>query len=135
MTNRGETPPDTDNTPIEGSPFTPRQVRILKIAVIVMGVLLVAGFLLIIATIAFQATQMGVEEDTTPAIEQASPPAGEQKTRKAFDVTIPDGAEVVDMTVDGNRLVLHLKIAEGGDVLVIDLTDGKVISRIGLRPE
>jgi hypothetical protein len=135
MTNRDETPLDTDNTPIEGSPFTPRQVRMLKIAVVVMGVLLVAGFLLIIATIAFQASQMGVEDEVAPAAEQASRPAGDRARPESFDVTIPEGAEVTDMAVDGNRLMLHLKTAEGGDVLVIDLESGKVVSRIGLRPE
>ena len=35
---------EPDNTPLPGTVFTPRQVRVLKIAVIVMGILLVGGF-------------------------------------------------------------------------------------------
>ncbi len=35
---------EPDNTPLPGTVFTPRQVRVLKIAVIVMGLLLVGGF-------------------------------------------------------------------------------------------
>ena len=37
---------EPDNTPLPGTVFTPRQVRLLKIAVIVMGILLVGGFAL-----------------------------------------------------------------------------------------
>ena len=35
---------EPENTPLAGTVFTPRQVRVLKIAVIVMGLLLVGGF-------------------------------------------------------------------------------------------
>ena len=38
---------EPDNTPLPGTVFTPRQVRLLKIAVIVMGILLVGGFALV----------------------------------------------------------------------------------------
>ncbi|XSG83489.1 MAG: hypothetical protein ACPW61_06840 [Methyloligella sp. ZOD6] len=132
MTNRGETSPDQDNTPIEGSAFTPRQVRILKIAVIVMGVLLVGGFLLIIATIAYRATQLGVKKTDKPTEteQMSSAPRPE-----AFGVAVPDGAEIADMAVDGDRLALHLKTRSGNEIMVIDLTSGAVVSRIRLKPE
>jgi len=134
MTNRDETPLDTDNTPIEGSPFTPRQVRILKIAVVVMGVLLVGGFLLIIGTIAFQASQMGVEKAAAPVTsETARSPA--EGAREAFDVSIPEGAEIAGMAVDGNRLVLRLTTREGGQIMVVDLSTGAVLSRIQIRTQ
>ena len=35
---------EPDNTPLPGTVFTPRQVRALKMAVIVMGIMLVGGF-------------------------------------------------------------------------------------------
>ncbi|ODA67624.1 hypothetical protein A7A08_01658 [Methyloligella halotolerans] len=135
MTNRGDTPPDLDNTPIEGSPFTPRQVRMLKIAVTVMGVLLVAGFLLIIATIAFQATQMGVEDAPAQVAERPSKETPSPMPREAFDVAIPEGADVAGMDVDGDRLALHLRTAKGSEVLIVDLKTGRIVSRIALRPE
>jgi hypothetical protein len=48
-----------DNTPLPGTVFTPRQVRVLKIAVIVMGILLVGGFAFVLAAIVYQASKGG----------------------------------------------------------------------------
>lgn len=129
MTNGVESLPDRDNTPLEGSPFTPRQVRILKIAVVVMGVLLIGGFLLIIATIAFQASQMGLNEEMSAAEAPAGLP------QESFEVTVPQGSEIAGIAVDGDRLVLRLKTATGDEIMVIDLQRGRVISRIGLQAE
>ena len=39
------------NSTVPGTVFTPRQVRVLKMAVIVMGVLLVGGFAFVLAAI------------------------------------------------------------------------------------
>ncbi|ODS00374.1 hypothetical protein AUC68_00975 [Methyloceanibacter methanicus] len=55
---------DPENTPledrrIEGTVFTPRQVRLLKIAVVVMGLLLLAGLAAVIAGMIFQASKVG----------------------------------------------------------------------------
>ena len=47
---------DTGNAPLPGSVFTLRQVRLLKIAVIVMSVLLVGGFAFVLAAIVYQAS-------------------------------------------------------------------------------
>jgi len=48
---------EPDNTPIPGTVFTPRQVRVLKVAVIVMGLLLVGGFAFVLAAIVYQASR------------------------------------------------------------------------------
>ena len=50
---------EPDNTPLPGTVFTPRQVRVLKIAVIVMGLLLVGGFAFVLAAIVYQASGGG----------------------------------------------------------------------------
>ena len=50
---------EPDNTPLPGTVFTPRQVRVLKIAVIVMGILLVGGFAFVLAAIVYQASKGG----------------------------------------------------------------------------
>ena len=50
---------EPDNTPLPGTVFTPRQVRVLKIAVIVMGLLMVGGFAFVLAAIVYQASQVG----------------------------------------------------------------------------
>ena len=50
---------EPDNTPLPGTVFTPRQVRVLKFAVIVMGILLVGGFAFVLAAIVYQASRGG----------------------------------------------------------------------------
>lgn len=119
---------DSDNTPLPGTVFTPRQVRMLKIAVIVMGILLVGGFALVMAAIVYQASKLGDKKGPVPdaAIPQAAAPA----EMGAF--ALPDGAEVVSMALDGDRLALHLKTSTGPEIAVIDVATGQVLSRIRL---
>src|SRR5262249_61832807 len=50
---------EPDNTPLPGTVFSPRQVQALKIAVIVMGLLLVGGFVFLLAAIAYQGSGGG----------------------------------------------------------------------------
>src|SRR5262245_62620687 len=52
---------------LTGTVLTPRQVRILKIAVIVMGVLLVGGFAFVLAAIVYQASHPVQDAGVTPA--------------------------------------------------------------------
>ena len=60
---------EPDNTPLPGTVFTPRQVRVLKFAVIVMGILLVGGFAFVLAAIVYQASRGG----QSSALRAASP--------------------------------------------------------------
>ncbi|MBK5199760.1 MAG: hypothetical protein JJE37_16010, partial [Methyloceanibacter sp.] len=50
---------EPDNTPLPGTVFSPRQVRVLKVAVIAMGLLLVGGFAFVLAAIVYQASRGG----------------------------------------------------------------------------
>ena len=65
--------PESSST-VPGTVFTPRQVRILKIAVIVMGVLLVGGFAFVLAAIVYQASRPA--QDASVAGAQAVPGQG-----------------------------------------------------------
>lgn len=124
---------ETDNTPLPGSVFSPRGVRILKIVVIAMGVMLVGGFLFVIGVIAYQASNLGQGKKS----EQDKPVVASSKVLPATEteLAIPAGATVVSMALDGDRLALHLKSSAGPEIVVIDLTSGKVISRIGLNAQ
>lgn len=114
---------EADNTPLPGTVFTPRQVRVLKIAVIVMGVLLVGGFSFVMAAIVYQASNLG-ERKSSPLPEVAPAPQG--------DLRLPQGASVTSMALDGDRLAIHLKTDAGSEITVIDVVSGKVLSRIPL---
>jgi hypothetical protein len=116
---------EPDNTPLPGTVFTPRQVRVLKIAVIVMGILLVGGFAFVLAAIVYQASKAGqdraVPQATLEGVESALP--------------IPKAATIGSMSLDGDRLALHLNSPEGTEIVVIDLATGKIVSRIRLQPQ
>src|SRR3970282_794122 len=112
---------EPDNTPLPGTVFTPRQVRVLKIAVILMGLLLVGGFAFVLAAIVYQASQGG----------QSSIPSGEEAV--AAELAIPKDATVTSLSLDGDRLAVHLNSAAGPEFAVIDLKSGKVVTRIRLK--
>ena len=117
---------DTGNAPLPGSVFAPRQVRLLKIAVIVMGVLLVGGFAFVLAAIVYQAShlkQAGVEQGTSP---DPAPAPG-------FDLPVGADATLAAMSLDGDRLALHITSAAGPEIVVIDLASGKVVARVRLK--
>jgi hypothetical protein len=116
---------EPDNTPLPGTVFTPRQVRVLKIAVIVMGILLVGGFAFVLAAIVYQASKAGqdhaVPQATLEGVESALP--------------IPKDAAISSMSLDGDRLALHLNSAQGAEIVVVDLKSGKVMARVRLVPQ
>jgi hypothetical protein len=118
---------EPDNTPLPGTVFTPRQVRALKIAVIVMGILLVGGFGLVMATIVYQASKLGDKKVSAPAATPA--------TLAAAALSLPQGATVSSMALDGDRLALHLQTSTGPEIAVIDVVTGKVLSRIKINAD
>ena len=115
---------EPDNTPLPGTVFTPRQVRGLKIAVIVMGILLVGGFAFVMAAIVYQASKLGDKKVQASAPGEASIPA------ETYGLALPPGATIASMALDGDRLALHLQTSTGPEIAVIDVTTGSVLSRI-----
>jgi hypothetical protein len=114
---------EPDNTPLPGTVFTPRQVRVLKFAVIVMGILLVGGFAFVLAAIVYQASRGG---------QSSVAPGGEPV---ATELQIPKDASVSTLSLDGDRLALQLQSSAGGEIVVIDLKTGKVLTRVKLKAE
>lgn len=127
---------EPDNTPLPGTVFTPRQVRALKIAVIVMGILLVGGFAFVLAAIVYQASRLG--EPAAP-VAGSAPVAATISTSTALpeglELAIPKGATVTTLALDGDRLAVHLVGPAGAEIAVIDLASGKVLARVKLKPE
>jgi hypothetical protein len=115
---------EPDNTPLPGTVFTPRQVRVLKIAVIAMGILLVGGFAFVLGTIVYQASRGGQDRGTSAA----------ELSGAEAELPIPKDATVTSMSLDGERLALHLNSATGAEIIVLDLKSGTVISRVKLKP-
>ncbi len=111
-----------DNRRLAGAAFTPRQVQALKIAVILMGIVLIGGFALVLGTIVYQATR------------GAGQPSAALKETK-IDLALPKDAGVTSLSLDGDRLAIHFNSAGGAQIVVVDLISGKVVSRVRLNPQ
>lgn len=96
-------------------------MRALKIAVIVMGVLLVVGTVALIAAIATRASHKSSEPASRP--EYAAPP-----------IDLPAGSRIEAMTAGPDRLVIDLLLVDGTrQLLIINLATGRRLGAIPLR--
>lgn len=91
--------------------------RALKIAVIVMGVLLLIGFGAVIVTLVYQAKH--------PKPVAVLPP-------RALDAALGPDGRVEHIVMDGNRLVLDLRDGAGRRIVVFDLAKGRATDLIRL---
>jgi hypothetical protein len=129
------TPPE----PPPGHPFTPAQVRALRIAVIVMGVLIVLGVIALIFGMARQAQKMASRQSSSTAV---SAPALSGASTVPQSVVIGD-AEVGAMTLAGNVLAIHTRPlqpgaqqrseAKRGEIILYDIQAGREVGRIKLE--
>jgi hypothetical protein len=96
--------------------------RALKIAVIVMGVLLLIGFGAVIVTLIYQAKH--------PKVEAAVPP-------RALAAALAPGGAVDHVALDGNRLAVGLHDRDGRRIVVFDLAKGRAtaVIRLGGTPD
>lgn len=111
-----------------GTVFTPRQVRILKIAVILMGILLVGGFAFVLAAIVYQASRPAQDKRAVSA--ELLPGQGTLN----MDLPVRAGASVTGLDLTGNRLAVALGGADPG-IVVIDLATGEVVAKLRLKPQ
>ena len=104
-------------------------MRALKVLVVVMGVMLIAGVGVVIVTIMTRLTQKPAA--SLPAAAEARPvPFG------SATIALPAGARVIEMQSAGRRLALHLRRADGSEALVIlDPDTGTALGTIELKPE
>jgi len=94
----------------------------LKVLVIVMGLLIVAGFVVIAAEIA--------RRMSTP--NAVRPPASSAFAER---IALPPGARVVSMSAIGDRLVIHVE-TQGGPAAayVVDPRNGALLGTVEFPP-
>lgn len=93
----------------------------LKVLVIVMGLLIVAGFVVIAAEIA--------RRMSTP--NAGRPPTGTFSER----IALPSGARVVSMTTAGDRLVVHVELQGGpAAAYIVDPRTGALLGTVEFPP-
>jgi hypothetical protein len=102
----------------EGSLFSPRQIRLLKISIAIMTTLLILGILALIYGMARQASRVGT---------QASP----EDTPKPYELKLDTGqAGLAGVSATRDLLILHLRGAGLDTLVVIDPRDGHEAGRI-----
>jgi hypothetical protein len=112
-----------------GGTMTPSQIKKLKIAIAVMSVLLVAGFILLMVGIYLQTQRLDSPAERAAAL---APPVGIYGT---MTLPVRAGAEVTHMLVDQGRLILHLRQPSGSEIAIVDLSTGREIQRLRLVPQ
>jgi len=106
--------------------------RALKIAVVVMGVLIVLGLAVIVVTIAKRG---GVGKVSEQALPEARPAGAPMAGFGDVLVSIPRGGRMVDFRVEGDRLIIHARPPGLEDVIhVIDLGTGKTLGTVTVAP-
>ena len=99
-------------------------MRALKVLVVVMGVLLVAGFAVVIATIMSRMSQ------------RATPATTHLTSFGNTTVMLPADALVIETQGAGDRILLRLDLADGTEMLlVLDAATGTELGRIKLDHE
>ena len=88
-----------------------------------MGVMLVAGLIIVFSTIIYRAVKMSRDSAETG---RAAPPV--------LSLDIAKGARFGRMTMDGGRLAVFLKSDSGQEILIIDTRRGRLVRRIELMP-
>jgi hypothetical protein len=106
-------------------------MRALKVLVIVMGVLLVAG----IVALGF-AVQYRMNHPRPAAPTVAGPAIGPAGTANALTLDLPQGAKVVGAEASGDRLVVRVELAGGGqELIIVNLATGAPVATVTLRPK
>jgi hypothetical protein len=102
-------------------------MRALKVLVVVMGVLLLAGFAVLVVTIMSRMSQRA-----TPAAPAAVHPVPFGNAA----VRLPADALVMEVQGAGDRILLRLDLADGSEMLlVLDAATGAELGRIKLEHE
>lgn len=96
--------------------FSERQLRHLKVAVIVMAVVLIVGFGVVIGRVVylFQRAAPASGVTTTQPV----------STRPELGLVLPAGAVIRHIAISGDRLAVHFEATAGPGIRVIDLATG-----------
>jgi hypothetical protein len=96
-------------------------IRTLKVLVIVMGIMIVAGFAALVVMIAGRVSRGG------PAIPPSTPLA-------AASLELPAGARIETIGVGAERLVIAVVLPDGNrELVIVDIASGRRLGMIPLR--
>ncbi len=111
----------------DNGPLTSGQVKALKAAIAIMSIMIVAALLAIVARVIYLSaikTRTAAPAAAAVAVEPPGPLAPQQS------VSLPPGAVVKNISMIGNRLLVHYQTAGGSGVIIQDLSTGKALTDI-----
>lgn len=103
----------------------------LKAAVIVMGILIVAGMAFLVYGLS-----VGLHKDTTVETQSAqdAPALPQGAVFGDVDIDLPTGSQITDYKIQGDRLVISVSVLGGGtSLIVVDLSSGARLGTITLK--
>jgi len=101
-------------------------MRALKALVIFMGVLILAGMGLV---------GYGIVKRTAIP-ERPAPATAAARAYGPVEISLPSGARIARTRTSGERLIVELELAGGGErLLVLDLATGGLVGTIDLKPQ
>ena len=123
-----------DRKQVDGGPLTPSQVRLLKIAVIAMGLMILAGLAAVIGRVIYLAS--GTQKQATRVASVPGVPSlAVGRGASALRLALPPQSVVRHLALSGDRLAVHFESPAGAGIAVLDATTGAMLSRIELVPE
>lgn len=102
-------------------PLSPRGVKVLKIAVVVMAIMIVLGVALVIGRIIYLASATKPDNAQT---------ATKQDLKPRQNVSLPPGSRLDQASVNGDRLLLRYDRNGKTELSIYDLRRSKIITTI-----
>ena len=98
----------------------------------VLGILLVVGFIVVIATIIIRLGNLGAETDAATV-----PPTPDVLVSAPTNNSLPllSGESIQDFTLDGNRMVVHVKGPTSNRMLIVDIDSGAITQTLVVTSE
>jgi len=119
----------------DNGPLSPGQVKVLKWAIAIMGVLIIAALLAIFARVIYLSGTSPQKNQAAQSV-QSAPVSGEQFV-PAASMSLPEGAEIRSVDLKGGKLIVHFRKAGESGVHILDMASGETVSRIviGVEPQ
>lgn len=119
---------DNDGPLPEGAEPYSRAQKALLAAVVAVGLLIMAGVGVVVFTIV---NRLGKLPDTTKEAASATVPLSMPAESR---LELPAGAIVEETVLDGNRLAVRYRTANGAAIVLFDLTTGRTLSTVAIGP-
>ena len=113
----------------------PPNIKALRIAVIAMGVILIAGVATVIGRVIYLAMRTPTVSAMQPLPGPVTAGAGAVAGALAGDVNLalPAGAKVRSQSLDGSRLSVHYEGGGAEGIIILDLETGKPLGHVHIQ--